>query len=162
MIKTISTYKLSIPFVSPATSIKCTEYTIKLYVWSGLKTAVPITANYEITKKNIAESSGTEKVNISRLLDDYISFVPVRSATTGLLSQTNQKWCAIKVYYTTGNATDVGLAQLEQTLLIVKGYGYGNEVENPQTPTDRIHITGREFKVSRTTVFTIPIKLLEA
>ena len=41
MIKSLSSYYITIPFVSPLTSATCTSYTIKLYIWSGEKASVP-------------------------------------------------------------------------------------------------------------------------
>lgn len=162
MIKTISTYYKSIPFVSPLTAATCTSYKLNIYVWSGLKAAVPGSTSYEITKQNLAGSTGTDKLNVARLLNDFLDFTPNVNATTGLVTHNNQKWCKLSVEYTTGVGGDVGVEQLEETLLIVKGYGYGDEIENPQIPTNRIHITGTEYKVTRTTIFGIPIKLLES
>ena len=37
MIKTLSPYYINIPFVSPLTSLVCTSYTLKIYIWKGLK-----------------------------------------------------------------------------------------------------------------------------
>ncbi len=162
MIKTISTYKKSIPFVSPLTSETCTSYKLNVYVWSGLKASVPASTSYEVTKQNLAGSTGTDKLNVARLLDDFLSVTPNVDASTGLVSHNNQKWCKLSVEYTTSNPNDDDVEQLEETLLIVKGYGYGDEIENPQIPANLIHISGTEYKVTRTTIFGVPIKVGES
>ncbi|NQW36882.1 MAG: hypothetical protein HQ471_07755 [Flavobacteriales bacterium] len=161
MIKTLSSYYLSIPFNSPLTGVICTEYTINLYIWSGLKASVPVTPDYTITKKNLATSTGTDKVNIARLLNDYIDFTPNTSLTTSLISHNNQKWVHSEVVYTTTNVLDLNVKQIPLTDLVVRGYGYGIEGENPTTPTNQIHISGLVYKVNLDTIFTIPIKLNE-
>jgi hypothetical protein len=161
MIKSLSSYYITVPFVSPLTSATATSYTVKLYVWSGLKTAVPIESDYEITKINIASSIGDDKLNIARLLNDFIEFNPNLNEVTGLISANNQKWCKWEVYYTTDDIADDGVAQLENTKLLLKGYGYGNEGENPQPNSNRLLITSGRYKVNRTSIFTAPIKLNE-
>ena len=161
MIKSLSSYYITVPFVSPLTSATAISYTVKLYVWSGLKTAVPVTADYEITKVNLANSIGYDKLNIARLLNDFITFNPNINITTGLISANNQKWCRYEIFYTTIDPADDDVAQLGYTDLLLKGYGYGNEGENPQTPTNRLLIPVGRYKVNRTSIFTAPIKLNE-
>jgi len=162
MIKALSSYYLSIPFVSPLTSATCTSYTINLYIWSGLKSAVPTTPTYSITKTNIASSIGTDKINIARLLNDYVEFFPNIGATTGLISSNNQKWYKSEVIYTTADPSDTGIAQLETIDLVLKGYTYGNEGMNAQPPANNIYIPIGSYKINRGGIFTIPFKLDEA
>lgn len=161
MIKSLSSYYITVPFVSPLTSATCTSYTVKLYVWSGEKASVPATSDYEITKINLTSSIGDDKLNIARLLNDFIEFNPNINVVTGLISANNQKWCRWEVYYTTDDVADDGVAQLGTTDLLLKGYGYGNEGENPQTPTNRLLIPVGRYKVNRNSIFTAPIKLEE-
>ena len=162
MIKALSSYYLSIPFVSPLTAATCTSYTINLYIWSGLKSAVPTTPIYIISKDNIASSIGTDKINIARLLNDYVDFTPNIGSTTGLISHNNQKWYKSEVIYTTADAGDLDVKQLETIDLVVKGYGYGNEGQNAQPPTNKIYIPIGSYKINRASIFTIPFKLDEA
>lgn len=161
MIKSLSSYYLEIPFVSPLTSVVCTSYKINLYVWSGLKSAVPITPIYTISKDNVAASIGTDKINIARLLNDYVDFNPNIGVTTGLISSNNQKWYKSEVIYTTTDIADLNVKQLENIDLVVKGYSYGNEGMNAQPPTNNVYIPIGSYKINRGAVFTIPFKLDE-
>lgn len=160
MIKTLSPYYLTIPFVDPITSETCTSYTLKLYVWEGEKATPPIEASYSITKNNPTTSTGNDKVNIARLLNDYIDFAPATGISTGLIDGDNQRWCKLTLTYTVP-IDGVGDEQDVSTELVLKGYSYGIDGENQSTPTSRILMSGNEFKVNRTGVFNVPIKILE-
>lgn len=161
MIKALSSYYLTIPFISPLTGETCTSYSINLYIWSGEKTAIPAEPVYTITKNNIASSIGNDKINISRLLDDYIEFNPNIASTTSLISSNNQKWYKSEVIYTTTDVADDGVAQNESIDLVLKGYTYGNEGENAQPPANNVYIPVGSYKINRESIFTIPIKLDE-
>lgn len=160
MIKSLSPYYVTIPFVSPLTGVTCSKYTLKIYVWDGLKSAVPAVASYSMTKTNPTTSTGSDKINIARLINDFIDFEPQQSATTGLINGINQRWCKTTVTYTTTDEEDFNLEQLETTDLMVKGYGYGMDGVNSGTPLNRILLSGIEFKVNRTGFFNLPIKIL--
>ncbi len=163
MIKTLSPYYITIPFVDPISMVVSQSYTLKLYVWDGLKASVPVTATYSITKNNPTASLGSDKLNIARLLNDFIDFMPSTGVATGLINGNNQRWCKVTVTYTVIIADEivVGSEQSLFTDLVIKGYGYGMEGENPTTPVNRILLTGNEFKVNRTGVFNAPVKILE-
>jgi hypothetical protein len=147
MIKTLSPYYVTIPFVSPLTGVTCSKYTLKIYVWDGLKSAVPSVASYSMTKTNPTSSTGSDKINISRLINDFIDFAP---------NESNQRWCKTSVTYDTST-----IEELQTINLVVRGYGYGMEGQNPDIPVNRILMQGLEFKVNRDGVFNLPIKILE-
>jgi len=157
MIKTLSPHYISIPRVNPNTSVICGSYTFRLYVWSGNKTAVPSTPDYEITRINAAASDQTDKVDISRIVNDFIEFNCVQSTVTSLENGDNQYWVKTEVYYD----DEPMIAQLEAISLALKGYGYFMEGENPQIPVNNILLEGDEFKVSRDGYFVLPILLDE-
>lgn len=159
MIKSLSTYNLIIPFVSPLTGATCSEYTMNLYIWNGIKTAVPVTPEYSITKLNYTTSTGNDRLNIARLVNDFIDFQPSISTVIDTLDADNQQWCKTEIIYTTANVLDDDVKQEALTQLVLKGFGYGNEGENPQPPTDNILLTGDLFRVSRESIFTIPLLL---
>jgi len=155
MIKTLSPYYIFIPRVNPNTSIVCGSYTLKLYVWQGNKTAVPSTPDYEITKINASNSNQTDKVDIARIVNDFIDFNCVQSTVTSLENGDNQYWTKTEVYY-----DDQPLvAQNKNILLSMKGYGYFMEGQNPQIPNNKILLEGDEFKVSRSGYFVLPIMM---
>jgi len=163
MIKTLSPYYLTIPFVDPDTTDTCTAYTLKLYVWDGVKATPPTDASYSITKSNPTSSTGNDIVNVARLLNDFIDFMPSTGTATGLIDGDNQRWCKITLTYTTliDDIATLGDEQDVSTELVLKGYGYGMEGENAQPKASRLLLDGVEFKVNRTGVFNCPVKILE-
>ena len=160
MIKTLSPYWLSIPFVSPLTGLTCTDFTLQVYVWDGDIASPPATVSWEITNKNPTASTGNARVNIANILNDYIQFEPQKGTITGLLDSNNSRWVKWQVVYTTSNPTDATTPSSIKTKLMVKGYNLGLESENKQTPTNGVLMHGREFKVNREGVFTVPIEAL--
>lgn len=161
MIKTLSPYYLTIPFVDPVTTETCTSYTLKIYVWDGVKATPPVAESYAISKNNPTTSTGNDKINVARLLNDFIDFAPSTGVATGLIDGDNQRWVKFTLTYTVP-IDGVGSEQDVSTELVLKGYSYGMDGENGDTPTNRILMSGVEFKVNRTGVFNVPIKILEA
>lgn len=157
MIKSLSSYYINIPFFSPLTSDVAIEYTLLIWVWNGLKINPPVEPTYSKTKKNIDSSVDTDEINIARLVNDFIEFTPQLGAGTGVYDGNNQRWVKTAVIYNTGNPIDTDVVQLETTVLMLKGYGYGMQGENPQPPSNRILLQGTEFKVQRNGFFNLPI-----
>jgi len=153
MIKSLSSYYLYIPWTSPLTSVVSTAYALRVYVWDGLKASPPATASYTMTKPNLATSSGTDKLDISQLINDYIDFEP---------NGNNQRWVKTTVTYTTSNELDLDVAQLPLTNLMLQGYGYGLDGENAQPPTNKVLMSGTEFKVFRNGYFNFPFIISES
>jgi len=91
------------------------------------------------------------------LVNDFIEFTPQLGAGTGLYDGNNQRWVKTAVIYNTGNPIDTDVVQLQTTVLMLRGYGYGMEGENPQPPANRILLQGTEFKVQRDGFFNLPI-----
>lgn len=162
MIKSLSPYYITVPFVDPDTTDTCTAYTLKLYVWDGNYSTPPDDASYSITKNNPTSSTGSDKINIARLLNDFIDFMPATGTTTGLIDGDNQRWVKLTFTYTT-IVDDIPTAGDEQdvsTELLLKGYSYGMDGENASTPSNRILMSGTEFKVNRTGVFNVPVLII--
>jgi len=157
MIKSLSPYYLYISFRSPLTLEICTAYTLQIFVWDGVKNSPPLTPSYSTTKQNPSSSSGLDKVNIARLLNDYIDFTAQTMTTTGLYDANNQRWVKTQIIYTTENELDLNVVQLPTTNLMVQGYGYGLDGENSQVPINKILLSGGEFKVNRNGFFNLPI-----
>jgi len=155
MIKTLSPYYISIPKVNPNTLEVCGSYTFKLFIWSGSKSAIPATPEYESTKINASNSSATDKVDISRIVNDFIEFNCIQSTVTSLEDSYNQAWVKTVVYYD----DQPNLPQLAQIIFATKGYGYFMEGENPQIPNNKILLQGDEFKVNRNGYFVLPIMM---
>lgn len=157
MIKSLSPNYYSTPWISPLTGATATAYTINIYVWAGDINAVPASPQYSLTKQNIGQSVGIDKLNISRLVNDFLIFEPTLSL--GLNPTLNQRWTYKEIIYTTANPSDDGVKQLTQRQLALKGYVYGYEGENGQPPTDYVYVNGREFKVNRSTIFSLPLQM---
>lgn len=157
MIKSLSPYYLTIPFASPLTTAISTAYTLQIFVWEGAKSAVPVSPIYQITKKNPTATTGNDEINIARLVNDYIDFETVPFTNSVFYNGNNQQWVKTQVIYTTSNPSDLNIAQLQTTTLLIKGWGDGLGGRNQQLPTNRILISGDEFKVSRSSGFALPV-----
>lgn len=163
MIKTLSPYYVTTPFISPASGLTCDSYTLYIFVWTGLKASVPATAEYTITKPNPTLSILDDKMDISGEANDFIEFVAVSGTGTAaiLSSAENNVWVKTEVTYVTTDPTDATTPQLEVTSLASSGYSYGNEGENITTITNNILLYGNEFKVNRGGFFSLPVLALE-
>lgn len=161
MIKSLSPYYVNIPFVSPLTGATAITYTLNLFIWNGAKNSPPSEPQYQITKTNPTSSIGTDKINIARLVNDYINFEPNKSVATELNNGQNQVWVRQEVEYSTSDEADSGVLQLAETVLCLKGYGYGLDGENPQPPDNKILIPIQDYKVNRNGVFNVPILIDE-
>lgn len=152
-IKTLSPYYVLVPLTNPLSGVVCNSYVANIYIWNGSKVAAPSTPSYTMTKVNAAASSGTDKLNISRIVNDFIEFSFLPAFTTALRDGDNQVWVKIECLY--DDFPDVpGLAQVH---LATKGYGYFMEGNNPQLPTNKVLLTGDEFKVNRFGLFVLPL-----
>lgn len=162
MKKTLSPMYITIPFISPATGLTCTQYILQIFVWDGSKSSPPILTSYSKTVKNLTSSTGSQTVNISRLVNDFLDLTPASNASTALIGSDNQRWIKTQILYTTSNASEASSPQSVESNIIVKGYTYGNEGLNQETPANKNLITYNEFNVSRTGVFVLPIEITES
>jgi hypothetical protein len=159
MIKTLSPYYLNIPFVAPLSGLTCTEFTLKVYVWTGDKLSSPATSTWDITKKNPTGSTGNARFNVSNILSDFIQFTPQEGTGTSVLNGNNQRWIKFETYYQTADVEDSENPSNEIIKLALKGYAYGLDSENSSTPTNKVLLNGREFKVSRNSIFVLPVEI---
>lgn len=158
MIKSLSPFYITTPWVNPLGGAVLGEsYTINIYVWDGLKAAVPTDPQYSKTKLNPTNDTGDDLINIARLVSDYIEFTPKATNTTSLLTGDNQQWVKTEVYY----ENDPTIQQ-EATELMGLGYSYGNEGVNVTTITNNILIKTQDYKVDRAGVFVLPFLQDEA
>ena len=161
MIKALSRYWIEIPFVSPNTSLTCTDFTLQVFVWNGDKGTPPTTPSYEITKKNPTGSTDLSKINIANLVSDFVDFTQQEGTTTELIDGNNQNWVKWQTFYTTSNPLDATTPSNLNTQLMLRGYSYGMGGENATTPANKILLSGNEFKVNRNGVFVLPIEIAE-
>jgi len=162
-IKNLSPHYKTIPFVSPFTGLTCTKYTLQIFAWVGLKTSSPITPHFTITKDNVENSIGNDKVNVSRLVRDFIDFTPqTTSGVTQLLDGNNQAWVKTQVFYTTTDSSELTLPQSIELDIMSKGFSGGFDGENAQLPTNKVLIPVNIYKVDKNLGrFVVPILLDE-
>lgn len=161
MIKSLTPYYINTSFYSDILESICLRYRLKVRVWRGLKSDAPLDANYEITINNVTESSGNNKINIARLINDFIEFETVQSVSTNLVNSPNQMWVKTEVFYTGLNGIESNVPERQDIQLFVKGYGYGMDGENPSTPTNKILMNIADYTMDANGNFVIPIKLDE-
>lgn len=159
MIKSLSPYWLYIPLVSPITSLTCTDFTLEVFVWNGDKGNPPTTPSYEATIKNPTASTGNKRVDIANLISDFVDFTQQEGTGTELINGNNQNWVKWRTYYTTTDETDATTPSNQNVELMTRGYAYGMDGENTSTPANKILLSGNEFKVSRNSVFVLPIEI---
>tara|TARA_R110000782_G_scaffold108859_1_gene197558 strand:+ start:603 stop:1673 length:1071 start_codon:yes stop_codon:yes gene_type:complete len=162
MIRSISPYYITTPFVSANTSLTCTSYTLSIFIWDGLKASVPATASIEQTKNNPTGSTGNDKVNIANLIQDYLEFTPQSASVTSVIDGNNQYWVQTSVTYITTNSADATTAQEVFTSLYGLGYSTGIEGENVVTVPNNLLISQDYFKINKSGAFVVPILLDES
>lgn len=158
--KVLSPYYIQVPFVAPLSGLVCTEFILNIYIYSGLKSAVPISPTYSITKDNPTASSGSTKIDVSRLVADFIEFNPVINNTTGVVNGSNQIWVRVSTTYKTANPTDASTQTNISTELATKGYAYGLDGENTAFPINKILVPIIDYKVNKK--FVVPVLIDEA
>lgn len=109
MIKSNSPFYITTPFVSASTGITSQNYELSVSVWNGVKSAPPSTATYTTTKNNPTASTGSDRINIARIVNDYIEFTPQKASTTSVINGNNQQWVKTSVIY---NSSLVALPQI--------------------------------------------------
>jgi len=159
MIKNRSPYYIDTPFVSPLTGLTSTKYILKIYVWSGEKSAVPSEPSYQFTKNNVTAGVGSDSVNISRVIKDYLNFVPQKGILTSLIKGNNQMWVKSVAFYTTSNTGELNTPQNISVDLMVNGYAYGIEGRNQSVQSNKVLLDGTDFNVNRNGFFVLPIEI---
>jgi len=120
---------------------------------------VQVSPTYSISKDNPTASTGSTKIDVSRLVADVIEFNPEVSNTTEVVNGSNQIWVRVSTYYATTDPLD---ATTETNIIIelaTKGYSYGNEGENVGFPLNKILIPIIDYKVNKK--FVVPVLIDE-
>ena len=161
MIKSKSPFYVTTPFVNPlGGAVSGESYTLTILVWNGVKASPPTATasnSYVITKTNPTSSTGSDKINIARLINDFIDFTPVSTTATSVINGSNNWWCKTSVFYE-NDAT----VQQAATKLFSLGYSYGNEGENVESISNFLASATAEYRADRNSVFTVPILVDEA
>ena len=159
MIRALSPYYIDTNLVYGG--VTCEEFTLTINIWDGSKASVDTTNQYKITYKNTTASTGSHKINISSMIQDYVEFnVPTTFFTvagTIIKMGNNQAWVETSVSYDDGagaGSTSVDLMTL--------GYSYGDQGENYDVVTDDFLLPVMDYKINRDGVFIIPFLADEA
>jgi hypothetical protein len=159
MILTKSPHYITIPWENPNGGTTPTKYILEVYVWNGLKSAVPSTANYLLENINPVGLTGSLDVNISPYINDVLTIATTKGSTTSVINGACAVWVKTQVvYYQDGAAQS---PQLIVTDLAVQGYGYGIEGKNPTIPANNVLAFGNFANVSRASQFSLPIQISE-
>lgn len=156
MILTRSPHYINVPIAYPTTT---SGVTMSLYIWSGLKASVPVTANYTLTKKVPTITTTELNIDISNKINDYLEPDLKSKATTGVeLGGDTALW----VYYSIVYNDDVEtITDLTNTILSTDGYGYHSDGANPTYPGTNYLLDGDYFQMSRVGVFMIPFLIVQ-
>ena len=153
MIRALSPYYITTD-LSPS-GVTCESFTLTVNIWDGDKASVDDTNQYRITYQNTSASTGSHKININAMIQDYVEFnVPTSfSAVAGTTVKmgNNQAWVNTYVTYD-GGSTKVD----EQTELMTLGYTYGDQGENYSTVVDDFLLPVMDYKINRDGVFVVP------
>lgn len=161
MIKVLSPYYITIPFIAPLSGQTATQFTLNIYVWNGLKNAVPSTPTYSVIKDNPTASTESIKINIANWIADFIDFAPQEGTTTELINGNNQQWVKWETFYATETPTDATTPTNINLELFTRGYSYGLDGQNSATPTNKILIPIQDYKVSENSIFIVPIEITQ-
>lgn len=159
MIKTLSPYYKTIPWMSPSSGTLPDKYILELYIWDGLKTSVPVTVSYELENVNPLGRTGNSEVNISNYINDFLNIPLYQNTTTSLISTNSQVWVKSQIIYYIG-----GVAQSPEFVsidLALKGYNYGMDGVNGSTPSNGVLSSVTEIKVNNNSFFSLPVFLSE-
>ena len=145
MIKSLSPYYLNIEWNPYSTSAIPEKYDLKLYIWNGVKSS-PGSPIVTLQNVNPFARTDTAKVDISRYVRGFISSNFIKDTVTSINDGKGLTWVKTEViYYLNGVAQP---PENVNTYLASKGYGYGLEGENTQSPTNNVLSTEIEQKIS--------------
>jgi len=154
MIRALSPYYIETPLTY--TGGTCEKYTLNVWVWEGDFTSPSSENSYQLTYKNTTGSTGTHKINIASMIQDYIqfdtpsTFTPI-SGTSVRNGNGNQKWVYTFVTYDADDVTKFDEAYDIMTL----GYAYGDEGENVDLVTPFL-MPQMDYRVNRVGITIVP------
>lgn len=155
MIRSLSPYYITIPWVAPLSGETATDVLINIYVWNGLKDEVPTDPTYQVTKENALSSTDSFKLNIANWINDFIELSQQNTNATGVIFGNNQQWVKWETYYTTDESVDYDFPSNENVKLFARGYNYGMDGDNAIASKGFLTPLN-EYKVSLDSVFCIP------
>ena len=81
MIRALSPYYIDTDLVYGGTT--CERFTLTVQIWDGAKASPDSTNEYKITYENTLGSTGSHKINISSMIQDYVEFNVPTSFSVG-------------------------------------------------------------------------------
>lgn len=161
MIRSLSPYYITIPWVSPLNSETATDVLVDIYVWNGAKNSVPATATYEVTRENALNSDDSFDLNIANWISDFIELTKQSTTTTELIDGNNQYWVKWEVYHNTTDDEYDNTPSIESIKLFGRGYNYGLDLQNAEAEVGFLSPV-IEYKVSENSVISIPYLINES
>lgn len=161
MIRSLSPYYITIPWVSPLNDETATGVIIKIYVWNGYKNSIPENATYEVTRENATNSEDNFKLNIANWISDFITIQQQSNNVTDLIDGNNQYWVKWEVYHDTDDIALEETPSIEVVKLFSRGYNYGMSGENSEAEVGFLAPV-IEYKVSPNSVVSIPYLIDES
>tara|TARA_R110000796_G_scaffold74115_3_gene166396 strand:+ start:126 stop:1217 length:1092 start_codon:yes stop_codon:yes gene_type:complete len=160
MIRALSPYYIETPLerldLATNTLVPCQKYTLTIQIWDGEQSAPNPTNEYKRTFVNVRQETGTHKMDISAMSQDFIEFnVPSTFATvsgTSVRMGNNQVWVYAYVTYN----DFLGTKFYETTKLVSLGYTYGHQGENYEEVKDDFLLPVMDYKINRDGIFIIP------
>ena len=157
MIRALSPYYVETNLVY-GSAVTCEKFTLNVWVWDGDKNTPDSTNSYQLTYKNTAERTDTQKINISPLVRDYMDFTQPNflSAAEGtrVINGNNQQWVYTFVTYDDDTVTWYN----QSTQLMTLGYSYGNQGENYVAVDNDTLLAPGQYKASKSELFVFPFK----
>ncbi len=116
-----------------------TTYSVQLdlYIWEGEKANVPISPTYTLTKSRPDVADTQLDIEISHLLEDFITNKPTIESVSGKKATLtgNAVWFRYVVSFNDDTET---IAPIDITDFAVSGYGYHLEGINPDVPISKV------------------------
>ena len=160
MILTKSPHYITVPWLSPSSATTPSKYVLKIYVWSGSKSAPPSTATYEEENLNPLGLTGSIDINISPYVNDVLTLSLNTATSTTVLFGVSALWVKTEVIYYLGTVAQP--PEFVSTSLASAGYGYGIEGKNPTVPSNNVLANGSIVNVSKNSTFTLPFLISES
>lgn len=157
MILARSTYYKTVPWVRPSDSQTVDSFTLELFVWRGLKSAVPAEPQYTKTIYNVQNLTDSLDVEIGRLIQDFIPDEVVKSTSTSILDGKNTVWVKHQVKYLYNQDETTELSVID---FATNGYAYGYEGKN-FSPDKRLLTDSEESDAEQQSFIQIPVLLSE-
>jgi len=152
-IVTRSPHYINTPFDFSTT----TSVVISLYVWDGDLSSVPVSPTYTLTKIRPSIDFAEANTDISMLVNDELDAVPnIVLTTTSQITDaaaTEVKWVKWVASYI--DAVEA-IADREDTLVGIRGFGYYTEGVNPTVPSTNILTSTTNRKVDRNGFVLLP------